>query len=240
MSVANPNNQTIATNNNSVLARIEDLIGTQHSDANWDVDVDAAYSMAVASVVDIVPPIVLLKYTESGNIVGLDADPTTLDVDGKKILHITRNDGDSVDRDVKAVSLAEFSRAKDTDSMYLATVLTPVWTIIPTSGTATLNIFPIPTDAQTATVYVFPYPTAVPYTDDTTTRTYDNIIAGVPNELIQAIVLQSAINVLQAYLGWAVLDEEDQELTSLITAQMQTYKAELAIELSRYVEGKVE
>jgi len=231
----------ITTNNNSVLARIEDLIGIQHADANWDIDVDAAYSMAVASVVDTIPAEVLLKYTESANVVSLSDDPATLNVDGKKILHITREDADSsaVDRDVKAVSLAEFSRAGNSNSMYFATVLSPVWTLIPSSGESTLNILPIPTADQLAKVYVFPYPTEVPFSD-TTERAYANTISGVPNELIQAIVLQTALNVLQAYLGWAVLDEEDQELTSLITAQMQTYKAELATELSRYVEGKVE
>mgnify|MGYP003151820951 CR=1 FL=1 len=238
----------ITTNNNSVLARIEDLIGIQHADANWDIDVDAAYSMAVAAVVDTIPAEVLLKYTESANVVvlatdGSNADPnaTTLNIDGKKVLHVRRKDGDSVERDAKAISISEFSRAGDSDSMYEATVLSPVWTILPTSGDSRVNILPAvgTVAAEAATVYVFPYPTAVPYTD-TTERAYANTISGVPNELIQAIVLQTAINVLQAYLGWAVLDEEDQELTSLITAQMQTYKAELATELSRYVEGKVE
>ena len=255
MSVANPNNQTIATNNNSVLARIEDLIGTHHSDANWDIDIDAAYSMAVALVVDTIPAEVLVKYTEDANKWTLatdDTDPevywSTRPVDGKKVLLLTRSDDDGVERNVKPVSIAEFSRAKDTNSMFYATELTPVWTIIPNQsgdGIARLNMFPAPeehtvSNAQVGTLYLFPYPTAVPYSDSGSTRTYANTIEGIPNELIQAIVLQSAINALQSYLGWAVLDEEDQELTSLITAQMQTYKAELAIELSRYVEGKVE
>ena len=135
--------------------RITDLIGT-YTGPVANSSADLFYS-ALASIVDTVPPDILVKYAV--NPIGLNnTTPTWTSVEGTKVIMVTRLDGSGgVDRSCKMVSIPEFSKAQDPLSVHYATNLTPVTCLVTDAGTTSLQIFPTPTATETAKVYHFVY-----------------------------------------------------------------------------------
>ena len=135
--------------------RITDLIGT-YTGPVANSSADLFYS-ALASIVDTVPPDILVKYAV--NPIDLNnTTPTWTSVEGTKVIMVTRLDGSGgVDRSCKMVSIPEFSKAQDPLSVHYATNLTPVTCLVTDAGTTSLQIFPTPTATETAKVYHFVY-----------------------------------------------------------------------------------
>ena len=208
--------------------RITDLIGSDYETipANSKSDLMLA---AVNEVVDMLPSDLLLKYCahttalEDAN--GMDA------TEEKKILLVTReiaNSGLEV-RECTAVPLAQFLKCADSGSIYFATAESPVYTY--DAGTANdvkLKVLPVPSAQQAAKIYHYNYPTSDISGDDT--------IAGLPNTVLQAVVLKMCINILNAYISDFVQDEEDTELQQMLTAQMQLLQTNFANEMKRFME----
>ena len=124
--------------------RIAELIGSDYSTiaANSYIDL---FNAAIASVADMLPPELLLKYAVNPQ--DLDENtPTWTSVEGKKVLLVTRLDDSSprLAQECKPVSIQDFEKAKDATSIYLATKRTPVYAYTTDAGSTALTILPEP------------------------------------------------------------------------------------------------
>ena len=107
--------------------RITDLIGSDYDDIP-SLSYQDLINAAINEVADMLPNELLLKYVHYKTDIteaGMDA------IEEKKVLLVTREiASDSVEiRECKAVPYNEFVRAQNTDSIYLATRETPVYSI---------------------------------------------------------------------------------------------------------------
>jgi hypothetical protein len=227
-----------------ISSRLEELLGDIHlSDGEWEVDLDGMYSAAVAEVADLLPAESLMDYAVAPQI--LDATNDSYPVTGAKVLYVRRQDNQLYPADddgnptgpfyeCKEVTIAEFQKANIENSIYSPTIESPIYTVSSNSGDPTVQILPLPgidgMQPSNAELYLFQYPTAMPVT---TTSTID----GMPNQLIMAILLRTATYVLNAYLAWAVHEEEDNEIVALVSAQIQAYQQGYQAEMKRYMEG---
>jgi len=210
---------------NSFADRITDLISSDYTDINSEADL---FNAAVAEVADSIPTELLLKYTvdpfDLTNLV-----PTWTSVEDKKVLLVTRLDASGgFNRECLPVSIQDFEKAKDANSIYLATKHSPVYAYLTDAGTTALNIYPTPTSDETVKVYYFAYPTS-DITEDTS-------ISGLPDECYQAIVLKACINILDAFVSNAVQDEEDSEILAMLSSQRQILKEAYTDEMIRFSE----
>ena len=208
--------------------RITDLIGSDYEVIPSN-SVDDLINAGISEVADMLPPDLLLKYSTAP--IELDASPSTAtDIEGKKILLVTRLDaGGGKERECTAVSIPDFNRAKDSDSIYLATKFSPVYYYNGSvAGGSTLEIYPTPTDAEKAYVYNFEYPN--------TSQKGLSTISGLPDEAIQAVALKASINILTTYVSDFAQDEEDLELQQMIEAQKASLVRDFQQEMSRWME----
>ena len=208
--------------------RITDLIGSDYSviPANSKADLINA---AINEVADMLPYELLLKYAV--NPIDLDeSTPTWTTVEGKKVLLVTRLDDSSprLAQECKPVSIQDFEKAKDANSIYLATKYNPVYAYITDAGNTVLTILPEPIVHEDVKVYYFAYLTS--------DQAGSTAITGFPTEAHQAVVLKAAINILQAYISDFVQDEEDMEMQQMLSGQIQSLQAQYQMEISRYME----
>ena len=209
--------------------RITDLIGSDYTTIASN-SVSDLFNAAVSETADSLPPELLLKYAVNPQ--DLDENTTTwTGVEGKKVLLVTRLDDSSprLAQECIPVSIQDFEKAKDANSIYLATKRTPVYAYITDAGTTALTILPEPIVHEDVKVYYFTYPT----TDITGLAGID----GFPAQVTQAVVLKACINILQAYISDFVQDEEDQEMQSMINAQISTLTGLHKNEMHRFAEG---
>ena len=210
--------------------RITDLIGSEYTTIASNSAKDL-FNAAVAHVVDMLPVDLLLKYA---------VDPQEIDdangwnvVEGKKVLLVTRIDANSggFERKCLALEAPDFSRAGDINSIYYATVHSPVFGYPTDGGTTVLKVLPVPNDAgQKAIVYNYVYPT------DSTDYTANTSLDGVPNEVEQAIVLKACVNMLQTYISDFIQEEEDSEIASLLNSQIASLQQAFTEEMTRFTE----
>ena len=206
--------------------RITDLISSDYTDFNSEADL---FNAAVAEVVDSMPIELLLKYAVDPE--DLDnSTPTWTSVAANKVLLVTRLDASGgSNRECIAVSIQDFEKAKDANSIYLATKHSPVYAYLTDTGTTALNIYPTPTADETVKVYYFAYPSSDLVASASS-------IAGLPDECYQAIVLKASINILDAFVSNAVQDEEDSEILAMLSSQRQILKEAYTDEMIRFSE----
>jgi len=209
--------------------RITDLIGSDYNSIP-SLSYEDLIRAAVNEVADMLPNELLLKYVHYKTDItsaGLDAP------EEKKVLLVTREIADSglEVRECKAVPYHEFLRAQNSDSIYLATIESPLYTIdITTATDPKLKIFPVPTNDSIGAVWHFNYQGT---SDTPSTATTIN---GLPDSCLQAVVAKACLNILQAYISDFVQDEEDTELQGMINAQIQVLTAQFQNEIKRFVE----
>ena len=194
--------------NTTFTNRIAEIIGSEYSTIASNSYIDL-FNSAIAEVVDMLPPELLLKYA---------IDPIDLS-----------NSPASIRRECRVVSLKEYYRTTDTGSIYLATKHTPIYAYTSNGGNTGISLHPLPTADETARIYYFTYP----ITDVLTSATS---ISGVPNEAEQAIVLKTCIKLLQTYISDYVQDEEDTEMQNMLLAQQKTLEQQYQSEMVRYTE----
>ena len=211
--------------------RILELIGDDFN-VIPAASVNDLINAAVNEVADTLPSELLLKYvqykTDISTSGGMD------NVEEKKVLLVTREvaDAGTEVRECTPVPYFEFLRAQDSTSMYTATIESPVYTYDVDAATdPKLKIFPVPTLAQKGTIWHFNYLEGV-----TGDYGVNSAIVGLPNSCLQAVVLKACINILQAYISDFVQDEEDNEMQTMITAQMQSLTQQYSMELGRFME----
>ena len=215
-------------------ARLVDLIGDYAAKINDNHEIDLL-NAAIAEVADSVPPELLLKYAVTPQVLN-NSTPTLTGADGpegKKILLVTRLDGDGVDRNCDMVGIPMFSQAKDGDSVYEATSFSPVACHTTTGGASSLELYPVPTASETAKVYYFTYPTT---NQKEQTDTQLNA-AGIPFQLLHAIALRTAIAMLQAYISDAIQDDEDSEIVAMLGQQSISLTKLYGAEMQRFTQG---
>ena len=213
--------------NTTFANRVEEIIGSDYTTiaANSYIDL---FNAAIAEVADMLPAELLLKYAV-GPILLDNNTPTWANVEGDKVLLATREEGDGGPyRECTQVSIQDFERAKDANSIYLATAHSPVYCLTTTGGTTSLTLYPTPTSTEFAKIYYFAYPS----TDNTGATS----LTGLPNEVEQAVVLKACVNILQTYISDFVQDEEDNEMLTMLQTQVQTLGALFQVEIGRYTE----
>jgi hypothetical protein len=207
--------------------RITDLIGSDYSTIATNT-ADDILNSAIAEMADLLPNELLIKYAPSPTI--LNNSPTSWTaVEGKKILQVIRLDASGGKyRECQPLEKHHFDAATDTDSLYLATKHTPVYTLYNNAGTTTLYVSPTTTTDETASIYYFEYPTS--------DQTGQSTITGLPNEVLHAVALKASIGILQAYISDWVQDEEDQEIQNMLNNQIVTLQNLYTQEIARFTE----
>ena len=212
-------------------ARLVDLIGDYAAKINDNHEIDLL-NAAITEVADSVPPELLLKYAVAPITLN-NGTPTWTDVEGNKVLLVTRKDAGNVHRTCELVGIPAFSQAQDTDSIYNATSHTPVSCLTTAGGTTVLDVKPITTVSETASIYYFTYPTTN-QKERTDTQLND---AGIPTQLFHAIALRTATMYLQAYLSDAIQDDEDQEIVAMLQVQIKSLFTQYGLEMTRFTQG---
>ena len=213
----------------TIAQRITDLIGaTYNTEAAYEGDLINA---AINEIADMLPDDVLLKYSAVG-VEQVTADVANgYNIEDKKCLKVIRRDS-SVDRECVFLTLTEYQKAADNDSIYKATNFSPVYTIDYNNNTPILRIKPDCTDTDKGFIYCFSY---VSGDNSTKTQSTINSDLNLPTNIIHAIALKSSVNILKAYISNQVQDEEDIELMQMIATQMQLLEKDFMTEMQRYV-----
>ena len=213
----------------TIAQRITDLIGaTYNTEAAYEGDLINA---AINEIADMLPNDVLLKYSAVG-VQQVAADVANgYNIEDKKCLKVIRRDG-SIDRECIFLTLTEYQKAADNDSIYKATSFSPVYTIDYNNNTPILRIKPDCTDTDKGFIYCFSYASG-----DNTAKTQSTINSdlNLPTNIIHAIALKSSVNILKAYISNQVQDEEDIELMQMIATQMQLLEKDFMTEMQRYI-----
>ena len=131
-------------------------------------------------------------------------------------------------QECKPVSIQDFEKSRDANSIYLATKHTPVYAYITDAGTTALTILPEPIAHEDVKVYYFAY--------SGSDITGNSSIGGLPSEIFQAVVLKACINILQTYISDFVQDEEDSEMQNMLLGQTQTLKEQFQGEMARFTD----
>ena len=209
--------------------RIQDLVGFDYSSNTINTE-DEAIETAAAEVIDLLPVGLLLKYAVAP--ADLYTDNTTYAIEGKKILRVIRFDASTVARLCEKVDIDTFKDITvGSNSLYLPTKHSPVYTEDPESGTTLLNVFPTPTAAGTdlaeaAKVYYITYPIGAD--EESLSET-----AGLPNEAEHAIALKASVYILQTMISDSVQDDEDDEMLNILNLQKQQLDQMFQIEMAR-------
>jgi len=223
----------MATPGANIQDRIIDLIGSDFAtvpNLSYKDLVNAAFNQ----VVDMVYEDLLLKYSRTPG--RLEGDTEWL-VEDRKILKVTRVDSNSngVERDCEYVDKQGFSESQDSNSIYQATVFSPVYHLdSKNDGAATLKIFPVcNASGQEGRIWYFSYANDSTNLMSITASTL-NTSYYLPGSLIHAIVLKSCINILNAYISNFVQDDEDMELQQMIEKQSAKLTQDFMAEITRY------
>lgn len=208
--------------------RITDLIGSDYNSIP-SLSYQDLINSSINEIADMLPSDLLLKYvhykTDITSSAGMDA------TEEKKVLLVTRRISDSGTelRECTPVPYHEFERAQDSNSIYLATIESPVYTYdINTVTDPKLKVFPVPTADQKGTVWHFNYATG--------DHTSSSNVNGLPDSCLQAVVLKACMNILQAYISDFVQDEEDTELQQMLTVQVGGLGQMFQQEMARFIE----
>lgn len=220
------------TDGGTIANRITDLIGSQYTDAAYYGDLINA---AINEIADMVSEDLLMKYSKTPGI--LESNSEWL-VEDRKVLKVTRVDSDSsgIERECLPVDRDVFSRASDSNSIYKATVYSPIYHLDSANdGAATLKILPEPTTPQKGRIWYFSYIADSADTSGVTGATLNSSYY-LPSNLIHAIALKSSVNILSAYISNQVQDEEDSELLGMVNAQKQSLEGQFQSEIQRFMD----
>ena len=230
----------MATPGATIAERIEDLIGADYATVpslSYKDLINAAFN----EVADMLSVDLLIKYSAASHAVTSAASGTEgsgYSIEDKKILKVSWVDANSSgkERECELVDRVRFSESKDTNSIYNATVYSPVYNVNGNTAAAEVLIFPhCNGSGQSGRIFYFAY--ATNSTDLTTiTAATLNTSHFLPSNLIHAIVLKACINILTSYISNQVQDEEDTEMLQLITSQLQSLQTSFQTEITRYVD----
>ena len=218
--------------------RITDLIGSDYS-------TEAAYAgdlinAAINEIADMLSEDLLLKYSPTPTSV---TSSSGVNIEGKKVLKVTRVDADSggIERECSPLDRVSFASARDANSIYKATEYSPVYRLDSYNAATTVVIYPdCNNSGQEGNIWYFEYVTSSSPDGDITDLTESTLNTAVylPNNLMHAIALKSSINILKAFISNQVQDEEDIELMQMIQSQMGVLEQDFQNEIQRYVPGR--
>ena len=222
--------------NGNLGVRITDLIGSEYN--TIPTNAGDLINAAINEVADMMSEDLLLKYSRTPGI--LEANTEWL-VESRKILKVTRIDADSsgIERECVYLDRTAFSAAQDSNSLYYATVNSPVYHLdSANAGAATLKIIPVPTTPQKGKIWYFQYVTGTAPDSEITdlTETTLNSTVYLPSNSMHAIALKSSINILQSYVSDFVQNEEDQEMVQMIQAQIKGLQSDFQQEMTRFMD----
>ena len=177
----------------------------------------------------------MLKYSATPTSV---TSSSGVSIEGKKVLKVTRVDSNSggIERECLPLERAAFSAAKDSNSIYSATVYSPVYMLDSMNAATTVVIYPdCNGSGQTGSIWYFAYATDATDLTAVTASTL-NTSYFLPNNLIYAIALKSSINILNAYISNQVQDEEDIEMMQMIQSQIGGLEKNFQQEIARFMD----
>jgi hypothetical protein len=219
------------TDGGTIANRITDLIGSQYTDAAYYGDLINA---AINEIADMVSEDLLLKYSPTPTAV---ESASGVSVEDKKVLKVTRIDSNGgTERECLPLERTAFAVAKESDSIYKATVFSPVYKMESNNAATTLVIYPdCDSNGQEGKIFYFPY-VADSYDAKDITGATLNTTLFLPSNLIHAVALKSSVNILSAYISNQVQDEEDSELLGMVNAQKQSLEGQFQSEIQRFMD----
>ena len=216
----------------TIAQRITDLIGSQYStDAVYYGDLINA---AINEVADMMSEDLLLKYSPAPTTV---TSASGVSIEDKKILQVTRIDANGgIERECLPLERTAFAAAKDSDSIYKATVFSPVYKLHSDNAASTLVIYPdCDSSGQEGKIFYFPY-VADSYDAKDITGATLNTTLFLPSNAIHAIALKSSINILHAYISNQIQDEEDSEMMQMVQNQLVGLQPAFEAEITRFMD----
>ena len=131
--------------------RIESLIG-----ATGLTGEDNLYQSAINEVMDLLPNDLLMKYAPAPIVLSDTQGVTWSMPEGSKILDVSRED-ENVERRATQVTLLDYSRANDSNSIYYRTDFSPVYALDTSDGITTLKMSPAPSNSNNGRIYYINY-----------------------------------------------------------------------------------
>ena len=142
----------------------------------------------------------------------------SLDINGAKIATVLREGGANNDwRECKFIPPSHQNRVEDVDSIFYASKLNPVYTIM---ENGIINVFPSPTAGGSNSFKVY-YVNNVPQDKGGAALLYSHSdIKYFADDKVYLVVLYAAIRVLQAKLSEMTFVEEDPELVESLSTNL--------------------
>tara|TARA_R100001460_G_scaffold107810_1_gene157181 strand:- start:305 stop:964 length:660 start_codon:yes stop_codon:yes gene_type:complete len=201
--------------------QIENLAGkpsftTVNDSADYLSMLDNFLLQTSRNVLDVLDEDYILKNTGTLQI----SDGNGQDIYDKRVLKVLRNEIGCVE-----VPLEMKSKVTGTSSIYAPSVTSPVYYLESSTIGAKLFIKPDPTSSQKGTVHYIPIPSSISNTATT--------ISNFPDEAEYAVVLGSAVRVIQHKLNILLHEDEDVELAQVIQNEMSLLNQMYVAELSR-------
>ena len=233
------------TPNSTFETRIASVIGDEFADINGSVNIKDVFDATVKEFVPMLPSELVYARgsysTANGNKFEVtDANGTSMA--GKIFIRAFRKSG-SIYKLCEMVDLDTWFSASDSNSIYAASVVSPICTI---NESNLLRILPDPDGTDQARIYAFD---AAYNESDSTSLTstdigynadiaqgkglYAVIIPGLPIEANEALIYKAAVNMLTAFISDAVQGDEDTEILNLYTAQIQFLNSKFTAEMAR-------
>ena len=232
------------TPNTTFKERIEDYLGDVLTEYNENGLLDV-FDNTLREIVTMLPPDLLYSRgsysVANGNKFAI-TDGTAVAMAGKIFVSAYRENG-TQNILCEMVGLKDWFSAGDSNSIYSATNGSPVCNIDESNN---FYIRPVPDATDEAKLYAFNasynesdgiFLTSgdVGYNADIPQGKglYAVIINGLPVEANEALTLKAALNYLTAYVSEAVQEDEDTEIMSLVSAQIQYLQTKFVQEMTR-------
>tara|TARA_R110002020_G_scaffold444956_2_gene656663 strand:- start:100 stop:768 length:669 start_codon:yes stop_codon:yes gene_type:complete len=203
----------------SIITRIKDLVGDEVTSIEGYKDlINSGFNHAA----DLIPSDSELWRSA---LIESTTDLSTIKASNSKVILVTRQDSNSVDRVAKEVSLDYLKRGQDdpTSIYYNAgNYRNPIYSFEPNGDMV------IKPTGGTVAIYRYVYLVETNITDETDGTDFD-----FPQQALNLGILKACSYLLQAKISEAVQEEEDNELFALTQGQISTIDKMIQEELQR-------
>ena len=159
------------------------------------------------------------------------SDSQGVSVGGARVLSVLRegnadgsSDGTAVWYNCTKVPAYLQSRVVDPDSLHFASIYNPVYTI---DNDKSINVYPVPSSNNGFKIYYINEEPKDITNDASLTYAHSNI-KYFPNDKVYLVVLYASIKSLEAKMASYTIDEEDAELVSSISVNIQVLRDQFA------------
>jgi len=203
--------------------QIENLAGASsfnsaQEEADYTTMLDNFLLQSARNVLDVLDD----SYINQNNIVATVNSSSGYDVTNMKLSKVLRNGVGCVEVPLEMESKVQ----ANSKSIYEPTINSPVFYIKGQTATgAKLFIYPVPTVSEPGELFFLAIPSTISNTSSS--------ISNFPDQAEYAVVLGSAVRVIQHKMNKLLHDDEDVELAQVIQMELQTLNQMYMVELAQ-------